>query len=69
MSLRDLRHRIKQLENEANPQPVRRSVLEVPREIFDAGSDAVDAWVAEELKKYPHRRGKFVLMPEWDDAP
>lgn len=69
MSRRDLRSRLVRLENAANPQPVRRSVLEVPSEIFDAGSDAINAWVAEEVKRYPERRGKFILMPEWEDAP
>lgn len=69
MSRRDLRRRVLRLENEASPQPARPSVLEVPREIFDAGSDAIDAWVAEEVKKYPPSRGKFILMPEWDDSP
>ena len=68
MSRRDLRSRLARLEHVANPQPVRKSVLEVPHEIWEAGSDAVDAWVAEEVKKYPERRGKFIIMPEWEDA-
>ena len=68
MSRRDHRRRLDRLENEENPPPRLPSVLEVPREVLDAGSDSVDTWVAEQLKKYPPYRGNLVLMPEWDDA-
>ena len=67
MSRRDLLRRVEQLENRLDPQPVRRSVLDVPRAVWESGSDAIRAWVAQETKDYPQPRGKFVLMPEWDE--
>ncbi len=67
MSRRDLRHRIKALERKVDPRPIRPSCLLVPNYVWNAGDEAIRAWVREEIKKYEPVPRTLVIQPDWED--
>ncbi len=69
MSPRPLLRRVRALEAKIEPPPTPPACLFFPKEVWEAGEDALHVWACEEAKKYGSVPAGFVLMPEWEEAP
>ena len=63
---RPLLRRVRALEAKIEPSPTPPGCLFFPKEVWEAGEDALHVWACEEAKKYGSGPGGFVLMPEWN---